>query len=92
MATNQEHDPRRAKPGQTFSYVAPAEVTEGEGKKSRKVTRLKEHTFKADDDGVVRPSNADEVRVLDGFGLPVARSAKADENQNADATSAKGKE
>jgi hypothetical protein len=56
-----EFDPRRAKPGQVFTYV------DVEGR---------EHDFSADDDGVVRPKNADEARTADLFDLPVARSAK----------------
>lgn len=56
-----QFDPRRAEPGQVFTYV------DVEGA---------EHNFRADDEGVVRPKNADEARTADLFGLPVARSAK----------------
>lgn len=62
MASKPTFDPRRARPDQAFSYVDAAG---------------KEHTFRADDDGVVRPSNAAEKGVADSFALPVARSAKA---------------
>jgi hypothetical protein len=57
----QQFDPRRAEPGAAFSYVDP------EGR---------EHTFRADDEGVVRPANATEANVADRFGLPVARKAQ----------------
>ena len=62
MAAKHSFDPRRARPGQAFSYV------DAGGR---------EHTFRADDEGVVRPSNAAEKSVADSFALPVARSAKA---------------
>jgi len=53
-----EFDPRRAAEGAAFEYV---DAT-GEA-----------HTMKADDDGVLRPANAQEAAVADLFGLPVAR-------------------
>ena len=58
-----EFDPRRAEPGQVFTYV------DVEGK---------EHNFRASDEGVVHPKNADEARTADLFSLPVARSVKAE--------------
>lgn len=62
MATQKQHfDPRRAQPGQAFSYVDVAGT---------------EHTFRADEEGVVRPANAVEAEVADRFDLPVARSVK----------------
>ena len=59
--SKQQFDPRRAQPDQAFSYVDAAG---------------KEHTFRADEEGVVRPANTAQVNVADAFGLPVARSAK----------------
>ena len=81
MATT-EYAPRRAKAGQTFRYMAA--VTDGE----TGVTRLEEQTFRADSDGVVRPSNADEQRVLDRRGLAVARKVQKEERDETSADSA----
>lgn len=53
---------RRAQPGQIFTY------TSAEGKQVN---------LRADDDGVVEPSNVQEVALLDSFDLPVARKAEA---------------
>ena len=61
MATSKpQFDPRRAKPGQAITVVD---------------ALGKEHTLRADEDGVMRPSNATEKRAADLYGLPVARSA-----------------
>ena len=66
-------DPRRAEKGQSFEFVDP----QGSA-----------HTMKADDEGVLRPSNALEARMADQFGLPVARSVKqAEKAAAADADS-----
>ena len=67
-----EFEPRRAKPGETFEYAD----TEGTL-----------HRFSADDDGVVYPSDAMEVAVLDGRSTPVARKVMAE--QKAEATPAR---
>lgn len=61
MSDDIEFDPRRADEGQSFEWAD----TEGTA-----------HTMKADADGVLRPRNADEARIADLFGLPVARSVK----------------
>lgn len=63
MATKPEFDPRRAEPNETFEYV------DGGGTL---------HSFSADEEGVIHPKSAAEVRVADSRGLPVARKAKAD--------------
>lgn len=57
-----EFDPRRASPGEAFEF------TDAEGTI---------HRFAADDEGVVHPSNAEEVRIADARGLPVARKVLA---------------
>jgi hypothetical protein len=62
-----QFDPRRAEPGQVFTYV------DAQGR---------EHNFRADDEGVVHPKNADEASTADLFGLPVARSAKRAEKES----------
>lgn len=53
-----DFDPRRAEPGQTFTWH------DEWGKK---------HNIHADADGVVRPANQAEADAADAFGLPVAR-------------------
>ena len=60
-------EPRRAEPNQIFRFADP--VT-GE-----------QRTMKADDEGVLRPSNALEARVADSFDLPVARKVVTEEKQ-----------
>jgi hypothetical protein len=91
MATKRPtFDPRRAKPGQTFSYQEL--VTE----KATGRTIQRERTIRADDDGVVWPKRAGDQAALDAFGLSVARDAKRsaasdqddDETTGADETSA----
>jgi hypothetical protein len=57
-------EPRRAEPEQKFSWV------DGEGE---------EHTMAADEEGIVWPTTAEQVRVADTFGLAVARKAMAEE-------------
>lgn len=57
-----DFEPRRAKPGQTFTVTGPdGEQTE----------------ITADDDGIVRPKSAGEQAALAAFGLPVSRKAQA---------------
>lgn len=50
--------PRRAKPRQSFGYT----TAEGEQRELR-----------ANADGLVRPQSAQDVRILDNYGLPEAR-------------------
>ena len=57
-----EFDPRRARPGQQFTH------TDVDGK---------EHNFRADSRGVLRPKHACEVDHADALDLPVARKAEA---------------
>jgi hypothetical protein len=57
-------EPRRAKPGQSFT------ITGADGAQT---------DLTADDDGVVRPTTAEQKKALDLFGLPVARKAMADD-------------
>jgi uncharacterized cupin superfamily protein len=65
-------EPRRAEPGQEFTYNdADGEVI----------------NLRADDEGVVRPKNQAQVRVADAFDLPVARKVIA-EKSDAKAASA----
>lgn len=59
--TRKKFEPRRAEPRQTFTHI------DADGS---------EHTFRADEDGVVRPAHACEQRHADSLGLPVARSVK----------------
>lgn len=56
-----DFDPRRADKEQSFEYVDATGSA---------------HTMTADEEGVLRPSNADEARIADLFGLPVARTVK----------------
>lgn len=56
-----DFDPRRAEKDESFEYVDASGSA---------------HTMKADEDGVLRPSNAEEQRVADLFSLPVARTVK----------------
>lgn len=70
-------DPRRAEKGQTFEFVDPQGSVQ---------------TMKADDEGVLRPSNALEARTADLFGLPVARSVKQAEKAAAADTDSGDKE
>lgn len=87
-----EFDPRRAEPGQEFTYTATVDeevdkdADDPEGAELVSIddeTGVRtfrrfgvERTLKADREGVVRPKTAQDVAVLDGFGLPVARSAQ----------------
>lgn len=64
MAAKPDFDPRRAEPGQAFEYADTAGDLQH---------------FRADDEGVVRPRNAEEARIADTFDLPVARTVKAEE-------------
>lgn len=64
MAAKDEFEPRRATPGAVYGY------TDRSGKQIE---------MRADDEGIVRPDSADEVAVLDGYDLPVARKALAAE-------------
>jgi hypothetical protein len=58
-----EYQPRRAQPGQTFSY------TDAEGRQV---------DFRADSSGVVEPMDDREEAVLNGHALPVARKVVAE--------------
>jgi hypothetical protein len=58
-----EYQPRRARSGQTFTY------TDAEGYQVE---------LRANDEGVVEPRNDQEVAVLDGYELPVARKVVAE--------------
>jgi hypothetical protein len=64
--TTQDFPPRRAEPGQVFTY------TDAQGSQI---------DLKADDQGVAQPKSAAEVAVLDSFGLPVARKAEAEQRK-----------
>ena len=89
MATDTaEFEPRNAKPGQTFRYVAVGTITEGEGDERTTREGVREFTFKADDQGIVRPRNMDEKRAADRHGLTVARKVQQQERSKADETSA----
>lgn len=57
-------DPRRAEPGQRFTW----HDQDGSA-----------HHMTADDQGVVRPSSQAEAEMADAFGLPVARKAIAEQ-------------
>jgi len=58
-----DFEPRRAEPGQHFGY------TTREGR---------QREFRADAKGLVTPRSAEDVAILDGMSLPVARTeAKA---------------
>jgi hypothetical protein len=70
-----EFEPRRASPGAAF------EEWDEEGKR---------HTLTADDEGIVRPRNAFEARMLDHHDLPVAR--KVLESEKTPTTAKSGKE
>lgn len=59
-----DFDPRRADPGQAFTW--------------HDIWGTK-HEFKADAEGVVRPANQAEVDACDAFDLPVARKVIAAE-------------
>lgn len=61
MATKQSFDPRRAQPGETFEYADGAGTL---------------HSFSANEEGVIHPSNAMEAAVCDSRDLPVARKAQ----------------
>jgi hypothetical protein len=69
----QAFEPRRAEAGQVFT------TTDAEGR---------EQTIKADDSGVVHPTSAAEVRLLDSFDLPVARKVLREERAAARAEQA----
>lgn len=58
----QTFDPRRAEPGQEFTWHDEWGVR---------------HEFKADADGIVRPTSPAEMAAAAAFGLPVARKAIA---------------
>lgn len=89
-----EFDPRRAEPGQEFTYTGTRDEKLAAGEDlpdgvdvigvddetgERTIRRYGvEISMKADKDGVVRPKTAADEAVLNGFGLPVARSAKAE--------------
>lgn len=101
-----EFDPRRAEPHQTFTYVTNEDVVLGDGDeipdgadvvaidpetKARTIRRFAvERTLKADADGVVRPKTAADALALDGFALPVARSAIAADKSAAAAPKKEG--
>lgn len=73
MAKKDEFEPRRAEPGQEFTYNdANGEAIE----------------FKADDAGIVRPKNAAQSQAADAFGLPVARKITAEEKAATEAAEA----
>lgn len=59
----QTFDPRRAEPGQEFTWHGPDGAA---------------HHMKADADGVLDITSADQETVADAFGLPVARKAIAE--------------
>jgi hypothetical protein len=100
-----EFDPRRAEPGQAFSYHTSVDATLDDGEDvpegveilsvdpETKQTRIRrfgvERTLRADDQGVVHPQTAEDEAVLLSFGLPVARKAAAEEKAAADAKAAK---
>lgn len=97
-------DPRRAEPGQEFSYTTSetTDVAKGEdGPEGAVLVSVDqetgdqvyrrdgvERTLKADKSGVVRPKTQADVAVLDGFGLPVHRAAKKEAAEEADAKAA----
>lgn len=58
-----EHLPRRARSGETFTY------TNAEGNQV---------DLRANDEGVVEPRNPEEEALLDGYDLPVARKVVAE--------------
>lgn len=60
----QVFEPRQAEPNQVFGY------TDRDGSQA---------TVKANKEGVVRPQNVDQARALDAFGLPTAKTKKAEE-------------
>lgn len=60
MSDAQTFEPRRAEPGQVFSWH------DAEGI---------ERSMQADAEGVVRPASAEAAAIADSFGLPVARRA-----------------
>lgn len=62
MPETQTFDPRRADPGQVFTWHDADGVA---------------HEMKADADGVVRPDSLEAAAIADSFGLPVARKAIA---------------
>lgn len=93
MAT--KFDPRRARPGQRFQTSALVPDPKGSGPLAARKRVAREISIRADDEGVVRPRNADQAALADLFGLPVARgviAAEADEQdddeQTGDETSA----
>jgi hypothetical protein len=61
--------PRRAEPGQKFDWV------DGAGKKQ---------SMTADDEGIVRPKDAEDERIANLFDLSVARTVQAEEREKAD--------
>jgi hypothetical protein len=104
---SEEFEPRRAEPGQEFSYTTTKDVTLAEGDdvpEGAEIVSVEddddgvrtrvarqygiERTIKADADGVVHPKTAADKAILDGFSLPVARSAIA-ESKAAEKTSTK---
>lgn len=70
--STEAYPPRRSRPGTRYGW------TDAAGRQQE---------LAADDEGVVRPSSAEEVRVLDGYGLPVARKAQAEDKAEAEAKS-----
>jgi hypothetical protein len=73
-----EFEPRRAEPGQEFTF------NDAEGTLE----------LRADDQGVVHPKDAREVLALDAFDLPVARKVLAEQKaaESADNGDDAGKE
>lgn len=59
-----DYEPRRARPGEVFEFADAAGTL---------------HEFRADDKGVVHPSNDMEVAVLDVREAPVARKVLAEQ-------------
>lgn len=68
MSDAQQFEPRRAEANQEFT------TTKADG------TELK---VKADGEGVVQPTSAAEVRLLDSFDLPVARKVLREQRRAA---------
>lgn len=68
-----DFDPRRAKPGDSYTVTGPDGAVED---------------FAADDEGVVRPETAEQAALLDQLDLPVARKVVAAEKKEQAASTA----
>lgn len=94
-----EFEPRRAEPGTEFTFTTSeektflrSEVPDGatilavdDDDPHRVRVRIDgvHKTFRADDEGVVRPKNEDQEATMRAFGLPVARKAEAEDKAQA---------